>query len=92
MMYDDGISRKRTTKQITLTFIEWPVNRPSIFSLEIAERASENKNREGFIDRKRKEVGAGKGENRRNFFSRARSVTAFTKLSVKERTSVNRLS
>ena len=71
-------------KQITLTFIEWPVNWPSLFSLEIVERASEIINREGFIDRKRKEVGVGKGENRRLFFLSRSFRFAFTKLSIKK--------
>ena len=70
-------------EQITLTFKEWPVNWPCILFLGIVERASENKNRDAFIDRKRKELGVGKGGNRRQFFSRARSVSGFTKLSIK---------
>ena len=37
--------------------VSWPVHRPTIFFLEIVERAFENKNREGFIDRWRKGVG-----------------------------------
>ena len=37
-----------------------PVHRPTIFFLEIVERAFENKNREGFIDRWRKGWGWGK--------------------------------
>ena len=72
-------------EQITLTFKEWPVNWPCILFLGIVERASENKNRDdAFIDRKRKELGVGKGGNRRQFFSRARSVSGLTKLSICE--------
>ena len=71
-------------EQITLTFKEWPVNWPCILILGIVERASENKIRDGFIDRKRKELGVGKGGNRRQFFSRARSVSGLTKLSICE--------
>ena len=71
-------------EQITLTLKEWPVNWPCILFLGIVERASENKNRDGFIDRKRKELGVGKGGNRRQFFSRARSVSELTKLSICE--------
>ena len=48
--------------------VTWPVHRPTIFFLQIVERAFENKNREGFIDRWRKGVGLGKRENRRSFF------------------------
>ena len=48
--------------------VSWPVHRPTIFFLEIVERAFENKNREGFIDRWRKGVGVGKTENIRSFF------------------------
>lgn len=71
-------------QQITLTFKEWPVNWPCILLLGIVERASENKIRDGFIDRKRKELGVGKGGNRRQFFSRARPVSGLTKLSICE--------
>ena len=71
-------------EQITLTFKERPVNWPCILFLGIVERASENKNRDAFIDRKRKELGVGKGGNRRQFFSRARSVSGLTKLSICE--------
>ena len=71
-------------EQITLTFKEWPVKWPCILFLGIVERASENKIRDGFIDRKRKELGVGKGGNRRQFFSRARSVSGLTKLSICE--------
>lgn len=48
--------------------VTWPVHRPTIFFLQIVERAFENKNREGFIDHWRKGVGVGKRENIRSFF------------------------
>lgn len=84
-MMSYGVSRKRSNRANNFDLQRVACQLTLYFVLRgIVERASENKIRDGFIDRKRKELGVGKGGNRRQFFSRARSVSGLTKLSICE--------